>query len=204
MLSLACGPQAGDDAQLPASGSEPERMQDAILHDTILLEGVPEPVELRHVQAPDGFPMPFSTYATPDFAVEAGEGEGEVPTVRFVAEFGGARNDEAFLEIAAHPPGTSRAEAEARAMATLEGPAEPVPEQERRRGWALAEWRLRDGAAPGSGEARIGRVGLGTREGRYFHVLTRYPAEYGDGFGPRAASILDHWRWNDDTPLGGS
>lgn len=167
--------------------------------DTLLLEGTAEPVELVLVRAPAGFPLPFSTYATGDFIVEPAESEGGDPAVRFIAAFGGVRNDEAFLEVAAHPPGETEAEAAGRAeRAAGEGgdvvaPGEPGLE------WAVRRWRIarRD---PRGGWI-LGFAGLGRHGDRWFHVLARYPGEYGDGFGPRADLILEHWRWDDGAPL---
>ncbi|HEX7089997.1 MAG TPA: hypothetical protein VF192_07660 [Longimicrobiales bacterium] len=168
--------------------------------DTLLLEGTAEPVELGLVRAPAGFPMPFSTYTTGDFVVEAAESEADGdPAARFVAAFGGVRNDDALLEVAAYPPGVTEAEAIARAERAVGAGADVVAPGETSLRWATREWRL-SRRAPGGGWI-LGFAGLGRHGGRWFHVLARYPGEYADGFGPRAAMILDHWRWADGAPL---
>ncbi len=48
----------------------------------------------------------------------------------------------------------------------------------------------------------IGDVGLGERNGRWFHIVVQHPAEFSDGFAPRAQRILDEWRWQGEVPLG--
>ncbi|HEY8468403.1 MAG TPA: hypothetical protein VIL18_02115 [Longimicrobiales bacterium] len=167
--------------------------------DTLLLEGMAEPVELPLVPAPDGFPLPFSTYATGDFIVEAAEsGDGDA-AVRFIAAFGGVRNADAFLEIAAYPAGSAEAEAVARAERAVGAGGNVVAPEEASMRWAVRQWRLttRD---PRGGWI-LGFAGLGRHADRWFHILARYPGEYADGFGPRADLILEHWRWGDGTPL---
>jgi hypothetical protein len=67
-------------------------------------------------------------------------------------------------------------------------PAEPP-------GWGQEAYTF---SYAGDGNVPItGRLVLGRHADRYFHVLTHYPAEYGDGLGPRFQSILEHWRWED-------
>src|SRR5690606_15010648 len=61
--------------------------------------------------------------------------------------------------------------------------------------WSLTEWHF-SRALP-DGDSAIGTVALGRHAGRYFFIATHFPAMYADGFGPRAAKILDEWRWED-------
>src|SRR5690606_4159180 len=79
-------------ASADTAGATAARPQTRV--DTLYLEGMPEPVELTLVRSPAGFPLPFSTYATDDFIVEpAGSDVQGDPAVRFIAAFGGVRND---------------------------------------------------------------------------------------------------------------
>ena len=159
--------------------------------DTIMLEGMPEPVTLRLFRTPGGFPLPFSTYFPEDMIAEVTPSGEEV---RFVAAFGGQRNDSAFVAARVYPEGATEEEARARLRAALGGAVERASEPAY--GWGEEEY-VRQGAGT------VGRGVLGRHAGRLFHVVVRYPAEYGDGFGPRAGTILDEWRWGDGgEPLG--
>ena len=168
--------------------------------DTLVLEGMAEPVTLTLVRAPNDFPLPFSTYATSDFIVEsvASTANGD-PAVRFIAVFGGVRNDDAFLEVAAYPAGTTEAEASARAARAVGEGGEVVAPEEASMEWTVRQWRL--AARDPRGGWILGFAGLGRHGDRWFHIVARYPGEYADGFGPRADLILEYWRWGDGTPL---
>jgi hypothetical protein len=169
----------------------------ALRTDTIRIEGMAEPIELRLVASPATFPLPFSTYVPPDLAFE-GARRGDQPELRFIAEFGGLRNESAFLEVAAYPANVTEDGAFERARRAAGIDATPVDSMEAAFDWAIRGWRAtsRDGA----GET-LTRVMLGRQEDRHFHVRIRYPSEYADGFGPRAAMVLREWRWADGTPL---
>jgi hypothetical protein len=164
---------------------------------TLAIEGMPEPATFRLYRAPPGFPLGFSTYLPADLAaVPAPSGDGEA--VRFEARFGGSPNPEIYLEVVALPEGTSTAEATERARRAAEerGEAEEMPEP--RYPWASAGFTYR------GAEGTIGAVSLGRHAGRHYYVVTHLPAEAADGFGPRAAKVLEEWRWSDTgAPLGG-
>jgi hypothetical protein len=194
----ACGPgepEAGEappvaadtTPEIPAQATGPTHRAET-LQDTLVLEGTPEPITLRLYRTPPGFPLPFSTYVPTDMAAEpvsSGEGDG----VRFVAEFGGVRNDSAAVAVMVYPDGATEETARG-ALRAATGAQGPVARDEQRHPWALAEF---EGGTGGS----VARGMVGRHGGRFFHVLVRYPAEYGDGFAPRAAKLLDHWRWED-------
>ena len=190
----ASGARANADAVDAATARPQTRV------DTLFLEGMAEPVTLTLVRAPNEFPLPFSTYTAGDFIVEsvASTANGE-SAVRFIAAFGGVRNDEAFLEVAAYPAGTTEAEAAARAERAVGARGHVVAAGEASMEWAVRQWRLE--ARDPRGGWTLGFAGLGRHGDRWFHILARYPAEYADGFGPRAGLILEHWRWDDGTAL---
>lgn len=160
--------------------------------DTLVIEGVPQPVDLRLVRAPAGFPLPFSAYVPPDFEVEAATRDGQ-PAVRFVAAFGGVRNQNAFVEVALYPPDLGQAGALERAATSMNPSGEPEILDEGGFDWAELGWRWRGGGA----EPFVARFLLGRHGDRWFQVLQRYPPEYGDGFGPRAALLLESLRWGE-------
>lgn len=182
----------------PAPEARPPEVQ-----DTIWLEGMPEPVTLRLFEAPADFPLPFSVYVPGDMAaerVDAGDVAGAA--VRFVAEFGGRRNPDAFVHVYAYPEntpvevalGTARALIESRGVPVSQGlePMEPRP--------ALGEWTTAgEGFRLQIADDRwiIGDIAVGRHDGRLFHVVTHYPEEYAEGFVPRADAILESWVWTD-------
>jgi hypothetical protein len=163
--------------------------------DTISVEGMPEPIELRLTREPPEFDLPFTTYVPEGFLIEPKE-DGDLDAIRFVAAFGGVRNPSAFLEVAAYPPEIAPDRA-SWVGSSIQG-LTPLPQGERRADWAVEEWRAegRDPSGP-----YVAWLGLGRAGERWFHVLSRYPLEYGDGFPPRAAVILEEWRWADGEPL---
>ena len=207
LAAAACG--APDVRETPggAEGESATSTAPDTLRDTISLEGMPEPILLRRFETPESFPLRFSTYVPADMdremdPVSAGEaGAG----LRFVAAFGGTRNADAFVHVYAYPEATDLAEVQATARAFIasrgvpvSGSAEPPglgPQANRRFGWSVHEEGYRYQIS--DGQWVVGTLALGQHAGRYFHVVTQYPAEYGDGFGPRAARIFEHWQWTD-------
>lgn len=192
-----------DDTGAPATVDRPDTVT-----DTILIEGMPERIALRLFHTPDGFPLPFTAYLPSDMASETSEGEGAAgPSVRFVAEFGGVRNDRALIHLFVQPEGTDPQQALALVRAYQAGTGVPVsrgleplgdPEALRRMPWADHAYAIRYQAG---GAWYLGSIGLGSRDGRLYHLVTHYPAEYADGFAPRSALVLDTWRWADGSPL---
>ncbi|HEX6938769.1 MAG TPA: hypothetical protein VF158_05110 [Longimicrobiales bacterium] len=170
---------------------------------SISLEGTEEPMTFWLYRSTPEFPIPFTTYVPVDMAAEpAASAEGQA--IRFVAEFGGIRNEQAFLAVAFPPAGLDEAGARglARAFAARYEIRTRLPDMPPRYPWSIEEWDFtRD--LPGGSRA-IGTVALGRHGDRYFYVATHFPVEYADGFGPRAARILAQWRWEDTgEPLGG-
>lgn len=178
-----------DSVQAPTS-ERPDTVE-----GVINLEGSREPMTYHLYRSPADFPLSFSTYVPADMQAEEVDGDGE-RAVRFVAVFGGVRNEGMYVgarfPLAALPTEVARERAReiAEELGTVEPAGEGAP------AWALESLRF-------SGEGgSVGRVSLGRHGSRYFFVVTRYPAEAGDGFGPRAARILDEWRWAEGGALG--
>lgn len=170
---------------------------------TILLEGMADSMTFILYESPAAFPVPFSTYVPEDMAVEA-DGSGGEDRVRFVAEFGGVRNEDAYLEASFLPAGTAEADARERArlFAERRGIRQRDPEVGKRYPWSLVEYHFMERRR--GGVVIVGTIALGRHNARYFDIVLHYPVAFGDGFGPRAAQILDAWRWEDGGRLGAS
>ena len=136
--------------------------------DSIQLEGNWEPMMATLVKPQSS--IPFSTYVPADMAFEqnsADEGEGYY----FFAEFGGQKNEDAFMLVFILPPGRSAADAQSLGNAFM---------------------------ASRSGSRRTANVRYGEYNGRFFYVAYAYPAEFGDGMGPRTHYIRTNWVWLND------
>jgi len=178
-------PPADTVSEIPLQATGPTSRAET-LQDTLSLEGTAQPVTLRLYRTPPGFPLPFSTYVPADLVPESGA-SGDDRTVRFVAAFGGRRTDSAYVAVTIHSE-TVTEEAARRLLSAATGGSAPAAQEQQRYPWALAEYS-------GSTGGVVARGILGRHEGQFFHVLIRYPAEFADGFGPRAAMVLEHWEW---------
>lgn len=176
---------------LPVPGEGRAEVVEGVLN----LEGSREPMTYRLFRSPEGFPLPFSTYVPADMRAEATDPD-EGDAVRFVAAFGGVRNQAMYLSARVLPEGLATAQARARARETAEGMGRARPGKGGSFPWAL-DWYRVEGAG-----SRVGAVALGRHRGRWFLVVTQHPAEAADGFVPRAARLLDGWRWAEGGGLG--
>jgi|SRR5690606_18367102 len=175
--------------RLPDTGLRSERPAERA--GTLSVEGTPEPVTLQLYDEPSA---PFTTYLPEgDFIAET-PASGQGTNVRFVANFGGVRNDDAYLHFFFPDEGAGLGTVDALRAAltgemgaangwTFTAPAAGAP---RRCAWASQELTSPDGYAC-----------LATHGTTPFFLVARRPAEYADGFGPRAALILDELRWRD-------
>lgn len=204
---MACRQPGGEDGAdaPPAEVGLPERP--AAMVDTLRVEGMPEPVTLRLFAWEDPAGLPVSFYL-PEGMVPERFDAGEGAALRVAANFTGVPDTAAFLHVYAYPPGTVEEAARQYVEGIITGlqvPGSRGFEQDRveetgttpsnRFSWALLE---RSFQIPPTGQPQFtGAVGLGRHLDRFFHVLYRYPPEYGDGMGPRIAAILATWRWED-------
>lgn len=163
------------------------------------MEGMGEELRLVLYRSPPDFPLPFSTYVPEDMIAEpaaSGEGHDDGDGVSFVANFGGQRNDAVAVRllVAAESAPEEDMIVRLRELARDLG-TELDDEPESRFAWSVREYR---NLAPASRRAAAeGVMAIGRLEGRIFALALHHPAEYGDGFGPRAGVILDEWRWAD-------
>jgi hypothetical protein len=204
LLLTACGTAGTDDPQHDADrrATLPERS--ATRQDTLLIEGMPEPTTSQLVRSPDRFGVPFSTYV-PDGIETSFEEGGDSAGVRFSAAFAGVREPNAYMHVRLYVPGAipDPAEVAASFLRTRRPQDHPVDgsqvdpphEQVDAPSWGDTAFAFR--YAGEGGRMYMGRIVLARHDARQFHVLTHYPAEYGDGLEPRFARILDTWRWED-------
>lgn len=179
-------------AQPPASAARPARLQ-----ARITLEGATEPIWLTLFEWTPAAPSPgLFTYVPQDMLARPSSGDA-LPALRFIANFGGTLQAQAYLEIAWLPLAVSRQQAAARVGRVVPGTA-PLRRRDPSKhqfGWSLDEYDIAYRSKSGS---RIGGItALGRHGQRYFKLTLHYPLEYGAGFGPRAQLILDAWRWRD-------
>ncbi|MEM1115591.1 MAG: hypothetical protein AAF845_11420 [Bacteroidota bacterium] len=163
----------------------PEVARPATRTDSFLVEGMPEPIDLRLVEVAD-VPLPFSTYLPEGWTDEV-TASGEGTAVQFTMA------EAASLSL--FVPATATTEAEvvdlARAVADARGGAEAFDTDDP---WVRAAFRF-------IGDTEVGTVRVGAHDGTFFSVTEAYPAEFGDGFAPRARLVLDHLRWADESGL---
>lgn len=187
----------------PPSAGVPDRdaplQRPLVKQGVTMIEGMADTVELRLVQAPDDFPMRFSTYVPADFEVSI-EATNGGHSLELTARFGGVLNERAYLQVYFYPRGTTRMVARNQIDGFLTGlnpevdraqDVEPWP-------WALEQTRF---SYPHDGRTFVGSVALAQRGDVLFHYVQHYPAEYGDGMAGRIRTIMEEWRWSDGEPL---
>ena len=172
-------PSGAADAQPIAPGSRPETAR-----DTISVEGVDEPIDLRLVTIEDT-PLPFSTYLPADWSDDL-LGSGEGTGARFA--MGEPGSEGVVTVFVPSEPNRAGIEELARVVAESNGTVQPLTGAAP---WVRAGHRFRS-------DALVGRVRVGEHAGIPFYILETHPHELGDGFGPRAAVVLDRLRWSDD------
>jgi hypothetical protein len=198
----AGGRTPGDEVPEAAAGDSPvapvaepiERAAERRI--AIEIEGMREELRFLLYRSPAGFPLPFSTYIPADMIAEA-VSAGEADAIRFIAAFGGVRNEGAAVHLIVHRAGAGEAEAVSvlRALAAGLGTELTEASAEESFDWSVRDFR--SVALPGRPDAVEGTMAVGRRGDRYFSLVIHHPAEYGDGFGPRARQILREWRWED-------
>lgn len=135
--------------------------------DSIQIEGMWQPITLLLVKPAST--IPFVTYMPADMIAESKSiDDGEAHY--FYANFAGKRNDDAFLLLFMLPAGTTQEEAVRVAR-------------------EFKNSRTRPGFVVTTDLRRHGE--------RFYYLAEQYPAEYGDGFGPRSRIIQDQWQWLD-------
>lgn len=149
--------------------------------DSIRIEGSWQPITLRLIQ-PESADPPFLTYMPKDFAfdpVSSGAGDGYY----FYTSYSGQRNNNAYLLLFVFPRGTAQAEAIERVKTWVASRGAPAPAQ-------YESFQFRQG-----GQLFFGSIDLRKHGDRFYYIAHQYPAEFADGFGPRAEKIKSSWKW---------
>ena len=196
--------EQGVDEQEPETPEEPGEMEDEEtvdqtedetetvefdeqIEETIVLEGMEEPITLNLYDHPDA---PFLTYVPDDFVVEevsGGEGESYI----FYTNYEGEKNEEINLEIyffgeqITEEP--SLDDKDSTFATLLEGMVE-VPSEEEWHDWSIKEYYSED---------RSNHALLGEHEGQYFVMVINSTPLYSEGFIPRVDKIINHFYWTD-------
>ncbi len=153
----------------------------------VSIEGEETQLNLKLFVAPEAWSTRLSTYFPEDFVVETSRTL-EGFAVKFIANFGGFYNPDAFLEVFLFAPGVKQPEIDA-VVANLVETYKLAPNQGDRFEWSTEEYNITV-ASPA-----ISNLAVGVWNGQPLYVLTHYPVEYADGFGPRAAVILERLEW---------
>ncbi|MBU8905802.1 hypothetical protein [Desertibacillus haloalkaliphilus] len=163
-----------EDTDTSKTGSWPETQE-----TTIMLEGMEESFTLHLFEDADS----FITYVPEDLIPEVSDND---TTYTFYANFGNNKNEEVYLEIKL-PYDITQGE-------TLEHDGiqlTKVDDNQHIHSWSLAEYQNTD-----DNDYSI-YASLGNHNGGKFIMITHYPVEFSDGFGPRAATIIEHFYWMD-------
>jgi hypothetical protein len=201
LLVVACERPATDDRSATQQPPQAASTRPQTIQDTLMVEGMPEVVESRLAESPEAG---FSTYVPPGITMEVLT-TGDSASVRFSASFAGPADRNAYMHVRTYPPhagvGTVR-ENVATFLRTLRPHDDPVGGMVRgTEPHEQAEpppWGEEAHTFAYTGETNIrytGRVVLARSTSGFFHVITHYPPEFGDGLEPRFERILRHWRW---------
>lgn len=173
-------------------GDETAVVREEIKEGTVVLEGDPHPITLHLFQTPADWSMRFSTYYPEDFVVETGVDDG-MQVVRFMTNFAGIKNEEAFLGVYIFPAGSD----ESTVRQVVEDVASDLGINEATGDTAQPIWAQKYWRGETVDGSHYATISLGQHAGNFFYVITHYPFEMGDGFGPRAHIILEEWLWHD-------
>ena len=155
---------------------------------TISVEGEKVPITLKLY---DQYSNLFTSYfPDKDFLAEGGS-SGEGTGVRFIANFGGSRNDNAYVHVAflnnLKTFGQLKTFVNAKNGLIASNKWRVVSRNQK----VSYPW-AKEKIVFSQGKNIVGSVYLGQQNGKVFYVITHFPAEYGDGFPPRADLILQN------------
>lgn len=183
----------------PAQSAPPPQPEAARLppvkNSTLALEGDEEPITLQLFESGSAsLPVSFTTYVPADMIAQPGFA-GDRSAVRFVANFGGKREQRAYMEVAFYPSVTGETTAKAllAESAASESSVKENVAPDKRFAWSVAEYEM----VPKTRGGIAGVAVLGSHGDRLFEITLHYPEEFAEGFVPRAYRILAEWRWTD-------
>jgi hypothetical protein len=136
----------------------------------------------------------FTTYfPKDDFVAESASSGADTGSI-FYYNVDGNKNKDVYVSIS-FPTGANNAEQLERLLTAKGGLVQKNQWQMEERtkdvpySWAKEKIIYKQ---PGSEDNLLVQLYIGEANGKVFYVITHYPAEYGDGFAPRANFILDN------------
>ncbi|MBE9049052.1 hypothetical protein IQ243_01235 [Nostocales cyanobacterium LEGE 11386] len=153
---------------------------------TISIEGEDTPITLRFYKQ---YSSVFTTYYPDAEFLSQGVSSGEGTGVKFIANFDGSKNEDAYVNLSFLNSFNSLEQL----RSFVNGESGPIVSN----GWQVVS-RTQKTPYPWAQEQIVFRKGqditgvvyLGQQNGKVFYTVTHYPVEYGDGFSPRADLIL--------------
>ncbi|OUL33743.1 hypothetical protein BV375_06805 [Nostoc sp. 106C] len=155
---------------------------------TISVEGEKTSITLRLY---DQYSNLFTTYFPDKEFLAQGSSSGEGTGVRFIANFGGSKNENAYVHIAFLNNLKTLQQLKSFVNAKnglIASNRWRVVDRTQKVPYAWAREKI----VFSKGKNIVGNVYLGQENGKVFYVITNYPVEYGDGFAPRADLILQN------------
>ena len=168
----------------------PNTQQSRTKTDVISVEGEETEISLKLYDAASEV---FTTYFPEnDFVAEAG-GSGEGTGARFYFSAGGAKNEAVYVHMFFPAQATSLEQIKklvTQQSGLLQGNQWQVVNQTEEVPYSWAKEKITFYEQRTASEPIGGEVYIGESDGKAFYVLTHYPAEYAEGFSPRADLIL--------------
>jgi hypothetical protein len=170
---------------------------------------------LRRFQAPAHYSLRFQTAIPTDMRVRLSPDD-SVEALTFEAvDSTHAALRTALMHVFFYPPGTTEHSATlqverfaaSRGVPMSEAGTAPAPFSEegippesgsvipKRFDWALLEVPYTHGCVAPAADCGVGRIALGSHDGRFYHVVVQYPPAAAAFMQPRVAQVLAHWRW---------
>jgi hypothetical protein len=163
----------------------------------IVVEGQKQATPVELFEAPEDFPVRFSTYK-PTVMQVAMAHIGSTATVTFSPVFGGQLDPDAFVQVQFDTTALAADDPAGLAIETIlteSGASNLTTNELKDYDWATAAKSFRFRRA---GRRITGTMIVGTRGDHSYRIFTEYPEEFGDGMGPRVSMLLRQWRWEDD------
>ena len=168
----------------------PNSQQSRTKTDVISVEGEETEISLKLYDAASEV---FTTYFPEnDFVAESGS-SGEGTGARFYFSAGGAKNEAVYIAMFFPAQATSLEQIKKLVMqqgGLLQSNQWQVVNQTQEVPYSWAKEKITFYEQRTASEPIGGEVYIGESDGKAFYVITHYPAEYAEGFGPRADLIL--------------
>jgi hypothetical protein len=158
---------------------------------TISVEGESTPVTLKLYEQTN---LKFSTYYVKDFFEPEFSSSDEGQSIRFVVNSGGIKNENAYIHFAflngiKNLPQVRQFVTGKKGLIASNGWRVINRTQKTPYSWAKEKIDFQKGQGSRS---LLGSIYLGEARGKVFYVISQFPAEYGDGFAPRANLIFQN------------